>query len=165
MFCSLPRGACGATAMSRDLCSSNCGLGGFGSTWHHDAATSQLTFGNRVCENLAVYYLEPYQPGTSHHWLECALAEQPSLQSFVPVSTEDHCLLVLRNHCMLHRTPILSNLFAGQMRRFFYIPFRALDGNYQLVQLVPPKHATWSDTAITGFPVRLSGSCKSTIST
>jgi hypothetical protein len=125
-------------------CYVNCGqvtVGGFGATWHRDA-TSQLTFEGNVCEYLALYYLEPCQQNT-HHWLECSLDERPSLKSFVPLSTMDHSLLVLRNDQMLHRTPLLSNLISGQMRRFFYMPFRALDSHNQPVALLPPKNAKW----------------------
>jgi hypothetical protein len=43
---------------------------------------------------------------------------------------------------MLHRTPLLSNLIRGQMRRFFYIPFRALDLKGEPILLQNPKHTT-----------------------
>jgi hypothetical protein len=104
-------------------------VGGFGSQWHHDA-DSHLEFDNVLCEYLAVYYLEPTLRQNNHNpWLECALNDDVSVEDFIPVSTTLHSLIIFRNDEILHRTPLLSNLVQGDVRRFFYIPFRALDAD------------------------------------
>jgi len=140
------------TKAERFECHVNCSrvtIGGFGGTWHHDA-TSQLTTENgTVCEYLALYYLNEKEKIGNYKWLECALVTQdyPNknqlLESFCPVSTTDGQLLVLRNDCMMHRTPVLCNLVPGSVRRFFYVPFRALDSSNQPVLLEPPSTAVW----------------------
>jgi hypothetical protein len=119
-------------------------VGGFGATWHQDASSLQ-TFEGEVCEYLALYYLEPSVAG-GNNWLECALTpdaydDTSLMHSFIPVSTRTNSLLVLRNDRMLHRTPLLANLVQSvpsEVRRFFYIPFRALDSSNKPVLLEPP---------------------------
>ena len=130
---------------------SRVSIGGFGGTWHHDA-TSQLTSDDGIVfDYLALYYLNDHSStgNNSYNWLECALQtqeEEPAdlIHSFCPVSTMDGQMLVLRNDSMMHRTPVLCNLVPGSIRRFFYIPFRALDQHDNPVRLVPPSHVVWT---------------------
>jgi hypothetical protein len=152
------------TTADRFECHVNCArvtIGGFGGTWHHDA-TSQLTTGDgAICEYLALYYLHESSQTETYPWLECALVTENDpdrvddeekelgvspllLTRFCPVSTAEGQVLVLRNDWMMHRTPVLCNLVpGGSVRRFFYIPFRALDSDGAPVLLVPPEPAHW----------------------
>ena len=142
------------------LSCSSVTIGGFGGTWHHDA-TSQLTSDDGTAfEYLALYYLNDddcdcdcnmtLTTGSSYNWLECALQTQEDeptnlIHTFCPVSTIRGHLLVLRNDIMMHRTPVLCSLVPGSVvRRFFYMPFRALDHEDHPVILVPPRDAVWA---------------------
>ena len=142
-----------SSTVERFECHVNCALvamGGFGGTWHHDAISQLTTDTGQVCEYLGLCYLHGNEEsGKCFPWLECALLRendsddpQELFDCFCPVSTENGLLLVLRNDCMMHRTPALCNLVphkggAPDERRFFYVPFRALDSSNQPVILAP----------------------------
>ena len=149
------------TTANRFECHVNCArvtIGGFGGTWHHDAASQLTTDDGTICEYLALYYLQETNQTETFPWLECALVTEADpgdveeelgappllLATFCPVSTAEGQILVLRNDWMMHRTPVLCNLVpGGSVRRFFYIPFRALDLTGAPVLLEPPQSACW----------------------
>ncbi len=149
------------TIANRFECHVNCArvtIGGFGGTWHHDAISQLTTDNGTICEYLALYYLHETTETETYPWLECALVTEEDhgcveeevgappllLATFCPVSTAEGQILVLRNDRMMHRTPVLCNLVpGGSVRRFFYIPFRALDSDGAPVLLAPPQSACW----------------------